>query len=84
MGVKTCECKIARFNHCCVCFQAVIKDVLDPYETALRDAGTNSEDLAEYIRRSARAAKDFAKDKQQLMQHLRMIVLLSERAAGLR
>ena len=65
-------------------FQAVIKDVLDPYETALRDAGTNPEDLAEYIQRSARAAKDFAKDKQQLMQHLRMIVLLSERAAGLR
>lgn len=65
-------------------FQAVIKDVLAPYDTALKETGTNAQDLAEYIQRSARAAKDFARDKQQLMQHLGMIVVLCERAAGLR
>jgi AcrR family transcriptional regulator len=54
-------------------FQAVIKEVLQPYEAALTAAGTSPDALAEFVQRSARAAKGYAQDRKHLLQQLHTI-----------
>ncbi|MEO0910734.1 MAG: hypothetical protein AAFX96_10470 [Pseudomonadota bacterium] len=51
-------------------FQAVIASVLRPYASQLANAELSPESLAEFIQRSARAAKGYAKDRKHLMQQL--------------
>ena len=65
-------------------FQAVIKDVLTPYITSLEAAGTTPESLAEFVQRSARAAKGYARDKKHLMQQLQTLRQLCMTAADQR
>lgn len=54
-------------------FQAVIVEVLLPYTAALTGAGTPPDALAEFVQRSARAAKGYAKDREHLLQQLHTI-----------
>lgn len=61
--------------------QAIIANVLMPFEAALNDAGTSPSDLAEFIQRSARAAKSYAKDRKHLLQQLNTLKQLCLQAA---
>ena len=61
--------------------QAIIADVLTPFEAALNDAGTSPKSLAEFIQRSARAAKGYAKDRKHLLQQLGTLKQLCLQAA---
>lgn len=65
-------------------FQLVIAGVLDPYSQALDASGTTPEVLAEFIQRSARAAKGYARDKKHLMQQLGTLRQLCLAAVGQR
>jgi len=51
-------------------FQAVISEVLQPHADALQKAGMSAESLSEFIQRSARAAKGYAKNRKHLLQQL--------------
>ncbi len=62
-------------------FQAVIASVLMPYQAALERAGTSPERLAEFIQRSARAAKSYAKNREHLLQQLETLKQLCLQAA---
>lgn len=61
--------------------QAIITNVLLPFEAALNDAGTSPKSLAEFVQRSARAAKGYAKDRKHLLQQLDTLKQLCLRAA---
>ena len=61
--------------------QAIITKVLMPFEAALNDAGTSPKSLAEFIQRSARAAKGYAKDRKHLLQQLNILKQLCLQAA---
>ncbi len=62
-------------------FQAVIANVLMPHRAALKEAGTSPERLAEFIQRSARAAKGYAKNREHLLQQLETLKQLCSQAA---
>lgn len=63
-------------------YQAVIKRVLIPFEAKLSDSGTSPKELAEFIQRSARAAKGYARDRKHLLQQLDTLKQLCLRAAN--
>ncbi len=62
-------------------YQAVIKGILEPFEATLKESGTSSKDLAEFVQRSARAAKGYAKDRNHLLEQLNTLKQLCLRAA---
>ncbi|MEM9343882.1 MAG: helix-turn-helix domain-containing protein [Pseudomonadota bacterium] len=62
-------------------YQAIIKGVLMPFETELCVSGTSPKDLADFIQRSARAAKAYAKDRNHLLQQLATLKQLCLTAA---
>ena len=51
-------------------FQAVITGTLSPHAQALSQSDLSPEQLAEFIQRSARAAKSYARDRQHLQRQL--------------
>ena len=63
-------------------FQAIILKLLMPYEKHLIAAGTAPDNLAELVQQSARAAKDYARDRQHLLITLKTISQLVLRAAN--
>lgn len=62
-------------------FQAVIETVLSPYSVELNRAETPVDVLAEFVQRSARAAKDYARDRKHLLQMLHALRQLCLKAA---
>ncbi len=62
-------------------YQTVITNVLMPYETALNEAGTSPKALADFIQRSARAAKGYATNRKHLLQQLETLKKLCLQAA---
>ena len=65
-------------------FQTVIAGVLSPYAAALESTGMSPETLAEFIQRSARAAKGYAVDRKHLLQQLNTLKQLCLESAKAR
>lgn len=68
-------------EHAAQRYQTVIEGVLIPFEDALNDSRTSPKDLAEFIQRSARAAKGYARDRNHLLRQLRTLKQLCLQAA---
>ena len=63
-------------------FQAIILKLLMPFEKHLAAAGIEPVILAEHIQQSARAAKDYARDRKHLLITLRTISQLVLKATN--
>lgn len=63
-------------------FQAVLVTVLEPFKDALNATDTTPAEMAGFIQMSARAAKDTASDKKNLVRQLHLIRALCVKAAN--
>ncbi|MEQ8700219.1 MAG: TetR family transcriptional regulator [Bauldia litoralis] len=63
-------------------FRVVIERILSPHHAALAKAGLTPSNLSDFVQRSAKAAGGTARDKDQLVSHLRTLKHLCLAAAG--
>ncbi len=63
-------------------FSAVIEKILSSHETVLTRSGLSATDLADFVQRSASAAKRYASDREHLLRQLETLKHLCLAAAG--